>query len=84
MIVLEARGGGRGVGDLHDGESELQSPGEKNAVLNADASGSFSLVISCLVLWPEVIPSNMGFEVLCQYLVPSGLRMSFCVSKLEV
>lgn len=27
---------------------------------------------------------NMGFEVLCQYLVPSGLRMSFCVSKLEV
>lgn len=57
MIVLEARGGGRGVGDLHDGESELQSPGEKNAVLNADASGSFSLVISCLVLWPEVIPS---------------------------
>lgn len=81
--VLEARGGGRGVGDLHDGETELEYPGEKNAVLNADAGGSFRFVICAWYFGRKSFLVNMGFEVFCQYLVPSGLRMSFLFFKIR-
>lgn len=83
--VLEARGGGRGVGDLHDGETELEYPGEKNAVLNADAGGSF-IQLCHFCAWyfgRKSFLVNMGFEVFCQYLVPSGLRMSFLFFKIR-